>query len=517
MNNFFSFLIDKKEEIVRLLLQHMYLTLGAILISVLIGIPLGILITKSKPCRKPILNFINLVQAIPSMALLGLFIPILGIGTVPAITTVVLYSLLPIIKNTYVGLTSIDPNILEASHGMGLTGSQTLRLIQFPLALPIIMSGIRISAVTAVGLMTLAAFIGAGGLGYLVFSGIQTVNNFMILAGAIPCCVLALLIDFIFSKIELAVTPKGISKTPKKSISKPLKIVSIIILISFLFLMVSNIIKPKKDTIVVGSKNFSEQLILGNMFADLIEEYTDLRVDRKLNLGGSSVIMSAMQAKEVDIYPDYTGTLLMNVLKKPIIGDKDLAYSETRKLMNTKYNIDLLPLLGFSNNWSLAMTPKIAEQYNIESISDLAKVSKDLTLCCTLEFANREDGLKGLEKKYGIKFKDIKPMDGSLRYSAIEENNCQVIDATSTEGLLKAFNLKVLKDNKDFFTNTYGIPVIREDTVKKHPELKKILNKLSDTISEDTMQTLNHKVDKLHEAPEKVAKEYLISKKLLKK
>lgn len=157
MNNFFSFLIDKKEEIVRLLLQHMYLTLGAILISVLIGIPLGILITKSKPCRKPILNFINLVQAIPSMALLGLFIPILGIGTVPAITTVVLYSLLPIIKNTYVGLTSIDPNILEASHGMGLTGSQTLRLIQFPLALPIIMSGIRISAVTAVGLMTLAA------------------------------------------------------------------------------------------------------------------------------------------------------------------------------------------------------------------------------------------------------------------------------------------------------------------------------------------------------------------------
>ena len=144
------------------------------------------------------------------MALLGLLIPLLGIGTVPAVTTVVLYSLLPIVKNTFTALTNIDENMLEAARGMGLTKRQTLIKIKIPVSLPLIMSGVRISAVTSVGLMTLAAFIGAGGLGYLVFTGVQTVNNNMILAGAIPACILALIIDFIFGKIEVAVTPVGL-------------------------------------------------------------------------------------------------------------------------------------------------------------------------------------------------------------------------------------------------------------------------------------------------------------------
>ena len=134
------------------------------------------------------------------MALLGLLIPILGIGSTPAIFMVVVYSLLPIVKNTYTGISGIDPVVLESAKGIGLTKNQSLFKIQLPLALPIIMSGIRISAVTAVGLMTLAAFIGAGGLGYLVFSGVQTVNNNMILAGAIPACILALIVDFILEK-----------------------------------------------------------------------------------------------------------------------------------------------------------------------------------------------------------------------------------------------------------------------------------------------------------------------------
>ncbi|MGL5084816.1 MAG: ABC transporter permease, partial [Clostridium sp.] len=212
MNSFFEFIITRKEEILNLFIQHIYLTFGAILAAIIIGIPLGIIITKVKPLQKPISGFINIIQAVPSMALLGLLIPILGIGSVPAITMVVLYSLLPIVKNTYTGLTNIDPNILESARGMGLTSKQTLKLVQMPLALPLIMSGVRISAVTAVGLMTLAAFIGGGGLGYLVYSGIQTANNNMILAGAIPSCILALLIDFLFSKIESIITPNGLNK-----------------------------------------------------------------------------------------------------------------------------------------------------------------------------------------------------------------------------------------------------------------------------------------------------------------
>ena len=192
MANFFNFILLQKDKIIELLIQHMSLTVTSILIAIIVGVPLGIIISRISSLRKFVLGFVNLVQAVPSMALLGLLVPILGIGSKPAIFMVVVYSLLPIVKNTYIGITSIDPVVLESAKGIGLTRNQTLFKIQFPLALPIIMGGVRISAVTAVGLMTLAAFIGAGGLGYLVFSGVQTVNNNMILAGAIPSCIILL-------------------------------------------------------------------------------------------------------------------------------------------------------------------------------------------------------------------------------------------------------------------------------------------------------------------------------------
>lgn len=208
------------DKIIELTIQHINLTAIAILVSIIIGIPLGILITRVKVLTKAVLGFVNLVQSVPSMAILGLVVPILGIGSTPAIFMVVLYSLLPIVKNTYLGISNIDPVVLESAKGIGLTKNQTLLKIQLPLALPIIMGGIRISAVTAVGLMTLAAFIGAGGLGYLVFSGVQTVNNEMILQGAIPACILALIVDYIFGKIEAFVTPKGIAKVSSKGMYK---------------------------------------------------------------------------------------------------------------------------------------------------------------------------------------------------------------------------------------------------------------------------------------------------------
>ena len=188
MTNFINYMISQKSQIISLLWQHIQLTLIAIIFAIIIGIPLGILVSKNEKIRKYVIGIINIFQAIPSMALLGLLVPILGIGSKPAIVAVVLYSLLPIVKNTSTGILGIDKNIIESATGIGLTSKQILYKIQLPLALPIIMAGIRISAVTAVGLMTLAAFIGAGGLGYLVFSGVQTVNNIMILAGAIPAC-----------------------------------------------------------------------------------------------------------------------------------------------------------------------------------------------------------------------------------------------------------------------------------------------------------------------------------------
>ena len=217
---FWNYLIDNHSEIISLLIEHIELTFLSVGLAVLIGIPLGILISYIKPLGKPVLGLTNVVQAIPSMALLGFVIPFLGIGSKPAIVMVVLYSLLPIVKNTYTGIKNISPQIVEAAKGIGLTNWQVLTKVQIPQALPMIMAGIRISSVSAVGLMTLAAFVGAGGLGYLVYAGIRSTNNIQILAGAIPACLLALIIDYLASLVENLVTPASMKQNTKKSFFK---------------------------------------------------------------------------------------------------------------------------------------------------------------------------------------------------------------------------------------------------------------------------------------------------------
>lgn len=516
MDNFFNFVMQQKGKIIDLLLQHISLTATAIVLAVIVGVPLGILITRTPRLRKFILGFVNLVQAIPSMALLGLLVPIMGIGSKPAIFTVVVYSLLPIVKNTYIGISSIDPVVLESAKGIGLTRNQTLFKIQFPLALPIIMGGVRISAVTAVGLMTLAAFIGAGGLGYLVFSGVQTVNNNMILAGAIPSCILALVVDYIFSQIESMVTPKGLSLDKSKKNYIGLKVVTVILAITIIFTAVVPKLSGKKDTITIGSKNFTEQLVLGNMYADLVEEHTDLKVERKLNLGGSSVTFNALDSGELDMYVDYTGTILQNIMHHDIEKDPDKTYKITKDFMEKEHNIKLLDSLGYNNTFTLAMKPEVAEKYGIETMSDLSKVSDQVILSCTLEFENREDAYIGLVKMYNMKFKDVKAMDGSMRYLAITNNEAQVIDTNSTEGLIKKYKLKILEDDKGYFPPYYAVPMVRDETLQKYPELEKVLNMLAGKLDGETMINLNYQVDELGKSPEDVAHEFLVNEGLIK-
>lgn len=520
MSVFFHYLTANYNQILSLLGQHLYLSVFAVLIAIILGVPLGILISKEPKLSKPIIGVTNVIQAIPSLALLGFLIPFIGIGSTPAIVMVFLYSLLPIVKNTYTGLTNIDADILEAAKGIGLTKSQTMKKVQLPLAFPMIMAGIRISAVTAVGLMTIAAFVGAGGLGYLVFSGVQTVDNNMILAGAIPACILALLIDFIVGKLEssLSYTNKRRTSHSKASHKKAKRV-----LLSFgcLILVIAGVITfysraEAKDKIVIGSKNFSEQLILGNMLADLIEDKTDLDVERKLNLGGTQVAFSALKNGNIDMYVDYTGTGLVDILKKDPDKNPDHVYQTVQKEFNQKYGIELLKPLGFNNTYALAVRQDTAKQYGLNTLSDLAKVSNQMILGPTIEFPNRKDGLIGLSKAYQMQFKDVKAVDGGLRYTALNNQKSDVIDAFSTDGLLEAFNLKVLKDDKHFFPPYYAVPLIKKETLKDHPELKKVINSLAGKLTDEKMRELNYKVDSLKQSPAKVAKDFLKNEGLIK-
>lgn len=527
MNGFFDYVKNNTDQIGDLLLEHLQLTVFAVVIAVVLGIPIGILITRYQKFAKPVLALTSVVQAVPSLALLGFLIPFIGIGSTPAIIMVVLYSLLPIVKNTYTGLSSIPGDTLEAAKGIGLTDRQILSKVQIPLALPIMMAGIRISAVTAVGLMTISAFIGAGGLGYLVFSGIQTVDNNQILAGAIPAGILALVIDFVVSRIEYSVAPNGIpladgriknkARKRRKAMSAGRKIA----IASIVFLLIGGTVAYsflKEDKIVIGSKNFTEQLILGNMLADLIEDKTDLQVERQLNLGGTKVAYGALEKGEIDAYVEYTGTLLIDVLKQDVETDPKAVYAKVGKMIPEKSQVDVLDPIGFNNTYALAMTKEDIKKYDLKTVSDMSKVSDRLILGSTIEFANREDGYLGLKKKYpDMKFKDVQPVDGGLRYTALTNGRTNVIDSFSTDGLLKKFDLTVLKDDKEFFPPYYAVPLVRQETLKEHPELKKVLNTLKDKITDEKMQELNYKADVEKQRPEKVARDFLIEEGLISK
>lgn len=524
--NFFTYLIQEHKQISALLLQHINLTFLSVVAAVIIGVPIGILISHFKKANKTVLGIANTIQAIPSMALLGFLIPFLGIGVVPSVFMVVLYSLLPIIKNTFTSIEGINPQMIEAAEGIGLTKLQILFKIQIPMALPIIMAGIRISAVTAVGLMTIAAFVGAGGLGFLVFSGIRTANTNQILAGAIPACILALFIDWTAAIIEKIVVPKGISgNIGKNKVTFLQKLVLLVCFALFTFgigktIFEKYIATPEK-TVTVASKDYTEQIILGNMLAELIENNTDIKVNRKFALGGTKVIFGALQSGEVDMYMEYTGTIFADMLKHdPItenVNSKDV-YEISKQELEKNYDMYVGNELPFNNTYRLAVKKDFAQKYNINTISDLIPLSKNLVISPTFEFTNKRDGLPGVMDRYnGLKFKDVVSIDGALRYQALDNNESHIIDAFATDGLLATYDLKVLEDDKEFFLPYHAVPLVRRDILNKYPSLKNIADSLDNILTDDVMRELNNQVDTLKREPQEVAHEFLLKNGLLKK
>lgn len=513
--SFIQFLGSEYPQIISLLVEHLKLTAISVGLAILIGVPLGIFISYASKAGKPVLSIANIIQAIPSMALLGFMIPLFGIGTVPAVAAVVLYSLLPIIKNTYTGIESINPQTLEAAKGIGLTPLQVLTKVQIPMALPVIMAGVRIASVTAVGLMTMAAFIGAGGLGYLVFSGIRTVNNNQILAGAIPACLLALMVDFLIGLVEKLVTPislqKGdtVSKKKKRTVQKAgISVAALMLTGIFVFTSLGGSMQGSR-TISIGSKDFTEQEIVGNMMADLIEDRTDISVNRRLNLGGTQVCFGALKNGDIDLYVEYSGTAYTDTLKHPPISDMDKVYETVKDELKDIYNIDVLKQMNFNNTYVLAVTQETAEKYGFETISDFAKKAGSMTSGLTFEFTNREDGLSGIQKTYGFQIGQNITLDNAPRYSALQKGDVDVIDAYATDGLLKKFNLRSLKDDQKFFPPYYAMPIIRGEALEQYPEIPAILEELNPLLTDEVMGELNYKVDELQQSPAEVAHEFL--------
>jgi glycine betaine/choline ABC-type transport system substrate-binding protein len=267
--------------------------------------------------------------------------------------------------------------------------------------------------------------------------------------------------------------------------------------------------------VVVASKPHTEQYILAEMLTQLIEANTDIKVEKKLGIGGgTSNIHPAMLKGEIDIYPEYTGTGWLFVLKKNLISDPNELYEAVKKEYWDAYKIKWLGLYGFNDTYALAVKKSLADKLNINTYSDLAAKSSHLKFGAEYDFYEREDGYTGLKEKYGFNFKEQKEFDIGLKYEAINTDSVDVINAFSTDGLLKKYDLKVLEDNQKFFPSYYATTLVREETLKKYPELETVLNKLEGRISNDEMIQLNYEVENEKKDPKDVAKEFLKGKGL---
>jgi len=378
MNNqqqtLWDFMRQQSDKLATQTLEHIGLTFISLFLAVLVGLPLGILIARKRKLSGTVLGIAGVLQTIPSIALLGFMIPLLGIGPKPAIVALLLYALLPIIRNTYTGITGVDAAVKEAAMAMGMSRWQILTKVELPLAMPVILAGIRTATVITVGVATLASYIAAGGLGEFIFGGKSLNNTNMILAGAIPAALLAIIFDFLLSRVQ------------------------------------------------------------------------------HLNL---------------------------------------------KKIKTAAKVLPVLIIL-------------LASVYFIPS----AYGSK-LTAGFTPEFMGRQDGNLGLQSKYGLKIHTIVISD-AVMYKAAYEKQLDVISGYSTDGRLKAYNLVVLNDDKHIFPPYYAAPIVRDASLKQFPDLEKTLNLLSGKINDTIMTELNYRTDYLHQSPEQVAKDFLVSVNLWK-
>ncbi|AXF57828.1 ABC transporter permease subunit [Salicibibacter kimchii] len=475
----------------------------SLLCAILIAVPLGIALTRTRRLAEPVIGVAAVLQTIPSLALLGFMIIFIGIGTVPAIIALTVYALLPILRNTYTGIHGIDPAIKEAATGMGMSSARRLRKVELPMAVPIVMAGIRTSMVLIIGTATLAALIGAGGLGDLIMTGIQRADQSYILLGAIPAAILALLFDFVLRWTERA----------KRSFMT----FTIVMASAFLIVIAPVLVPAQQQDIVVGGKLEAEPEILANMYKHVIEENTDLNVDVQAGLGGTDIVFDALLVGDIDIYPEFTGTAYVDLLGEDPSGmNEEEVYEATKEGIEEEHALVYLEPMAYNNTYALAVSQATEEAYGVETISDLEPYQNELTAGFTFEFLDRpDDGYEALVDTYGLEFADVNGLDPGLRSQAIEEGEVDVIDAYSTDAYLVEYDMMVLEDNEALFPPYQGAPLMREEVLADHPELEGILNTLAGEISDEDMQEMNYLVDYEDTDPEEVAENYLWENDLL--
>jgi osmoprotectant transport system permease protein len=441
------FWLSHLQELTTLAGEHVLLVSLSTATAVIIGVPLGVFAVRRPRLASPLVAIANVVQTVPSLAMFGFLLPVPligGVGARAALAVLVLYALLPIVRSTIVGIAGIDRSVREAGVAMGMTPRQLLREVELPLAMPSIIAGVRVAAVVGVGSATIAAAIGAGGLGQYIYRGLSMVDSTVILAGAIPAALLAMGVDGALLWVERQLSPRR-RTAPRAALA-------IAGVVAMLGLAGSAVAATRSSgAIVVGSKNFTEQLILGEIVAQTIERETGLSVERRLNLGGTLICDRGLLTGDIDVYVEYSGTALTAIFHRPAASDPGTVLTTVRDLYADSGRTTL-PALGFNNTFAILVRGADARQHGLRTIEDAARLAPQWRAGFGYEFLERPDGYQGLARRYGLTFRGPpQAMDLTLSYRALAAGQVDLIAGDATAGLIASLDLVQLDDNRQYF------------------------------------------------------------------
>ncbi|MFM7085395.1 MAG: glycine betaine ABC transporter substrate-binding protein [Cyanobium sp.] len=512
--------------------EHLLLGGLSVALALVIALPLGLAVQGHPRLQRLLLGAANTVQTIPSLAIFGLLltVPLLGgIGPTPAVVALTLYALLPLLRGLISGLQQVPAGLLEAGHALGLNAGQVLRRVQLPLALPSLMAGLRVATVISVGVATIAAAIGAGGLGVFIFRGIATVNNTLLLAGALPSAAIALVADAGLATLEARLLRRSRPERSRDRRPQPGRwrprvrvLVLAAVLAGAAWLVIGLQGLPLKrlgpgepvvsQTVVIGAKGFTEQLLLGELLAQEIEARTALPVRREFSLGSTALLHEAVRRGRVDGYVEYTGTAWSAILHQPDDrrpADRRQLWQRSRQLYTERFGMRLFPSLGFENSFAMLIRRADGERLGLRTLSQAVPAAPGWRAAFGYEFLNRADGWPGLARRYGLRLAEPpSAMDLGLTYRALADGRVDLIAGDSTNGLIPALDLQTLEDDLHFFPPYDAVPVFNAASLRRHPELVPVIESLAGRLSAATMQRLNAAVDLEKRSPEQVVRQW---------
>ena len=440
-------LSESLADLPELVRAHLLVSGAAVAIGVALGLPLAIWASANRMVRTPVLGLAGLVQTVPALALLALFYPMLlilgqasglavpALGFLPALIALSLYALLPIVRNGIAALEGVDPAVLEAADGIGMTRRQRLTLVELPLGAPVILAGIRTAAVWTIGAATLATTVGQPSLGNLIFSGLQTENWVRVLVGCAAAAALALGVDGLLALVE-----SGLKRRSRWRIATGLA--ALVAALAFAFAPLSGQ-AAAAETVVIGAKNFSEQYILASAIERRLQS-AGYRTERRDNLG-STIAYQALAAGDVDVYVDYGGTLWTNILQRTDIPPPEAMRAQLTAQLRARDGVLVLGPLGFENAYALAMRRARAEALGVRTLDDLTRAAPRLSFGADLEFLSRPEW-RSVQSRYSLAFAGQRSYSPTFMYRAVADGSADVITAFSSDGRIAAQDLVTLAD-----------------------------------------------------------------------